>query len=113
MRRRAWLYPVTLLGGVALTWFLLLLGLDYFASFRGGADFHSVMSPYSAEDVQQTLGSMPGVVVAILGIAITVVSIILQLSATRYTPRVTEMFFLNRTNLLMMGFFVMTSIHYI
>jgi hypothetical protein len=111
MRRRAWLYPVTLLGGVALTWFLLLLGLDYFASFRGGADFHSVMSPYSAEDVQQTLGSMPGVVVAILGIAITVVSIILQLSATRYTPRVTEMFFLDRTNLLVMGFFVVASVH--
>jgi len=57
------------------------------------------------------LGSLPEVVVAILGIAITVVSIVLQLSATRYTPRVTEMFFRDRTNLLVLSFFVITSIH--
>ena len=61
--------------------------------------------------MQQTLGSLPSVVVAILGIAITVVSIILQLAATRYTPRVTEMFFRDRTNLAVMGFFVVASIH--
>jgi hypothetical protein len=110
-RRRVWLYPVLVLGGAAALWFFALLLLDYLLSFHAGPSFRAVLSPFTAEDVSQSLGSMPSVVVAILGIAITVVSIILQLSATRYTPRVTEMFFLDRTNLLVMGFFVVASIH--
>ena len=45
-----------------------------------------------------------------LGIAITVVSIVVQLAATRYTPRVADMFFRDRTNLAVMGFFVIACI---
>jgi len=33
------------------------------------------------------------IIVAVLGIAITVVSIVVQLAATRYTPRIADMFF--------------------
>ncbi len=110
-RRNMWRYPVLALGGAALACFLVLLGLDFLLTFHHGKAFEEIFSRWSASDVQQTLGSMPSVVVAILGIAITVVSIILQLSATRYTPRVTEMFFLDRTNLLVIGFFVVASIH--
>ena len=108
---RVWLYPLALLGGTAAAWFLLLLGLDYLLTFTGnGRAFWIQLTGYSPSDVQQALGSLPEVVAAILGIAITVVSIVLQLSSTRYTPRVTEMFFLDRTNLLVMGFFVVATI---
>jgi hypothetical protein len=109
--RRAWLYPVLVLGGVALGWFLLVLGLDYTLSFSGTGGFWSTVASYSPGDAQSTLGNLPEVVVGVLGIAITVVSIVLQLSATRYTPRVTEMFFRDRTNLMVMGFFVVASIN--
>jgi hypothetical protein len=56
------------------------------------------------------LGSLAQVIVAVLGIAITVVSIVVQLAATRYTPRIAEMFFKDRTNLGLMGFFVVSSL---
>ena len=50
------------------------------------------------------------VVAAILGISITVVAIIVQLAATRYTPRVTELFFKEPTNFWVLGFFVVTCV---
>ncbi len=110
--RRPWLTPLALLGGTAMGWIFFLLSLDYLVSFsQPGAQFWGLLSHLTSADVQQALGNMPEVVVAILGVAITVISIILQLSATRYTPRVTEMFFLDRTNLMVIGFFVVSSIH--
>jgi hypothetical protein len=62
------------------------------------------------ETLQNALGSLAQVVVAVLGIAITVVSIVVQLAATRYTPRIAEMFFRDKRNLAIMGFFVLASI---
>lgn len=109
-QRRSWLYPMFVLGGVALGWFLLLLVANHLLSGRPRA-FWSLLSGYRSEDIQGAIGNLPEVVVGVLGIAITVVSIIVQLSATRYTPRVTEMFFRDRTNLLVLGFLVITSIH--
>jgi len=62
------------------------------------------------ETLQNALGSLAQVVVAVLGIAITVVSIVVQLAATRYTPRIAEMFFRDKKNLAIMGFFVVACI---
>ena len=110
--RRTWIYPLIILGGTAAAWFLLLLGLDYLVFYSApGANFWDQLTDYSPSDVQQALGSLPEVVAAVLGISITVVSIVLQLAATRYTPRVTEMFFTDRINLLVMGFFVVATVH--
>jgi hypothetical protein len=64
-----------------------------------------------AETLQNALGSLAQVVVAVLGIAITVVSIVVQLAATRYTPRIAEMFFRDKKNLSIMGFFVVACIN--
>lgn len=107
-RRRVWLYPLILLGGGAAALFFALVLIDLSAT---NGNFWSVITSAGPSDVQGALGNLPEVVVAILGIVITVVSIILQLSATRYTPRVTEMFFRDRTNLVVLGVFVITSIH--
>jgi len=63
------------------------------------------------ETLQNALGSLAQVVVAVLGIAITVVSIVVQLAATRYTPRIAEMFFRDKKNLAIMGFFVVACIN--
>lgn len=110
-RRRVWIYPLIILGSVAVVWFLLLLGLDVYVSLEEERRFWSVFSAYSSQEARDVLGNLPEVVVAILGIAITTVSFILQLAATRYTPRVTEMFFRDRINLVIMGFFVVASVH--
>lgn len=107
----AWAAPLALLFVIAVAWFALLLGLEYLISFDGQTSFWTAMAYHSTADLQAALGNLPEVVVAILGITITVVSIILQLSATRYTPRVTEMFFQDRINLTVWGFFVLASLH--
>ena len=60
--------------------------------------------------MQNALGSLAQVIAAVLGIAITVVSIVVQLAATRYTSRVADMFFRDKTNLGVMGFFVVACI---
>ena len=47
---------------------------------------------------------------AVLGLALTVSSIIVQLAATRFTPHITSLFFRARTNLLVLGFFVTATV---
>ena len=64
-----------------------------------------------AGTLQNELGALAQVIVAILGIAITVVSIVVQLAATRYTPRIADMFFRDKTNLAIMGFFVVACLN--
>ena len=65
---------------------------------------------YDAETMQNALGSLSQVIAAVLGIAITVVSIVVQLAATRYTSRVADLFFRDRINLGVMGFFVVACV---
>lgn len=65
---------------------------------------------FDVETAQNALGNLAQVVVAVLGIVITVVSIVVQLSATRYTPRIAPLFFRDNKNLAMLGFFVVTCI---
>lgn len=55
------------------------------------------------------LTSFSEVTVAVLGIAITVVAIIVELAANRYTPRITELFVNDRVNQAVMTFFVVTT----
>ena len=65
---------------------------------------------FDSDTLQNALGSLAQIIAAVLGIAITVVSIVVQLAATRYTSRVADLFFRDRTNLAVMGFFVVTCI---
>ncbi len=55
-------------------------------------------------------GSFVEVIAGVLGIAITVVAIIVELAATRYTPKITDMFIRNRTNTVVLGFYIFTSL---
>lgn len=65
---------------------------------------------FDIETLQNTLGSLAQIIVAVLGIAITVVSIVVQLAATRYSSHIASLFFRDRTNLAIMGFFVVACI---
>ena len=56
------------------------------------------------------VGSSAEVVAAVLGIAITVVAIVVELAANRYTPKITNLFVRHPTNAIVMGFFVLTTI---
>ncbi|MEZ4317330.1 MAG: DUF2254 family protein [Myxococcota bacterium] len=65
---------------------------------------------FAEPGAHETLGSFSEVTVGILGIAITVVAIIVELAANRYTPRITELFVNDRVNQTVMGFFVLTTV---
>src|SRR4051794_30423456 len=103
------------LAAFALTLFAALWLVDYF--FIDAATAHRKDGPFvqlfdfDALTMQNALGSLSQVIAAVLGIAITVVSIVVQLAATRYTSRVADMFFRDRTNLVVMGFFVVACIN--
>ena len=113
--RPALIRTVALLAGFAVTLFGAFWLLDYF--FVGpppGADAKGPVSQlfhFDAETLQNALGNLAQVIAAVLGIAITVVSIVVQLAATRYTSRVADMFFHDRTNLFLLGFFVVACIN--
>ncbi len=113
MRRRS----VAILAGLAvfaLALFAAFWLIDYFLIDASAA--HRKEGPigqlfdYDAQTMQNALGSLSQVIASVLGIAITVVSIVVQLAATRYTPRVADLFFRDRINIGVMGFFVIACV---
>lgn len=99
-----WLYPLGASGALFLAFRIVDISN---APKKVVADFFGVMS---ADDASRIMGGTGEVIAAILGIVITVASIIVQLAATRYTPRITEMFFRDLTNRIVIGVFVVSAI---
>ena len=95
---------VVLFGGFWLIDFFLL----HHPSGPGGP--LTRLLDFDPDTLQNALGSLAQIIAAVLGIAITVVSIVVQLAANRYTSRVADMFFRDKTNLAVMGFFVVSCI---
>ena len=56
------------------------------------------------------LGSFAEVITGVLGIAITVVTIIVELAATRYTPKISDLFIRNPVNISVLSFYVVTCL---
>lgn len=105
---------LALLAALAVALFGLFWMLDFFVLRRaeapagvGPLDF---FVDYDATTMSNALGNLAQIIAAVLGIAITVVSIVVQLAATRYTSRVADMFFRDKTNLTIMGFFVVSCV---
>ena len=101
---------------VALVVFFTFWLLDVFLFGRRSAAATNLgawrlLVDFDPETLQNALGNLAQVVAAVLGIVITVVSIVVQLAATRYTPRIGKMFFRDRKNLAIFGFFVVSCIN--
>ena len=97
--------PVLILLGVAVALYGALYTLDQMVT---GEAKHGYFG-FNEDQVNDAVGSLSGLFAAILGIIITVVSIIVQLSAERYA-HVTQMFLRDRTNLAVLGFYVLSCI---
>lgn len=93
---------------VALVMFLVFAALEGLGSFwMNPESWLAGLDPISALD---TLSNAAEVVAGVLAIAITVVAIVVQLAATRYTHRITSMFVREPANVLVISFFVLTTI---
>jgi len=107
--RRHWLLPILVLTGAALMLFWGFYLIDHFVT--GGAAGKTVLGPldryihFDPQSITDAVSSLAGIVAAVFGIVITVVSIIVQLSADRYTG-VARMFLKDRINLGVMAFYV-------
>jgi hypothetical protein len=97
--RLPWI-QVSLLFAIALA--LLLAGLLP-ALLDGTARINAAGLP-------DTLGNAAEVMAAVLAIAITVVAIVVELAATRYSHRVTELFLRARTNRAVLSLFAVTAL---
>lgn len=111
---RQWVVQITVLVVLGLGVFWLLLALDHWVTgvkedptLRTG-----LFQRYFAFDpstISDAVSSLAGVIAAIFGIVITVVSIIVQLSANRYTG-VAQMFLRDRLNLAVMAYYVVACV---
>src|SRR5690349_4654967 len=112
-RKRLWIYPIMILGAIALVGFACFYLIDYHVTGGGrvenpdGALRHYVaFDPGSITDAISALGGMTA---AVLGIVITVVSLLVQLSSERYTG-VAQMFLRDRINVAVMAYFVVACV---
>ena len=110
--RRQWLQPVVLLVAIALSAFALFYLLDlYFTGARapGYEVGAKTYFDFSDDHITDAVGQLGSIMAAVLGIVITVVSIVVQLSAERYTG-VTTMFFKDRTNVLVLAYYIVACV---
>lgn len=108
--KRIWLIPLSSLLGASMAVSFVFYTLDLRHPENAGLSYWDVFKHISASDAGNLMSGVGEVIAAILGIVITVASIIVQLAATRYTPRITEMFFRDRTNIAVMSFFVLSAV---
>ncbi len=112
---RAWGTPIFAILTVASVIFALSLWMDLITAVNPEEDptFAQLIDSLVHQDKDQarnTLGGLGEVMAAVLGLALTVSSIIVQLAATRFTPHITVLFFRARTNVLIIGFFVISAV---
>jgi hypothetical protein len=112
-----WSLPFLAILGIAIVIYLTSFWLDQVTAATDTAEratwrglFRSILDQ-DIEQARNTLGGLGEVMAAVLGLALTVSSIIVQLAATRFTPHITQLFFRARTNLLILGFFVTSSVY--
>jgi hypothetical protein len=104
---------MAILGGIALLVFAALYALDHHVT-GGISDPHpgSAVGRYLRFEptlISDALSGLAGMTAAVLGIVITVVSLLVQLTAERYTG-VAQMFLRDRRNIVVMAYYVVTCV---
>lgn len=110
--RRMWLYPIVGITGFALFLFAAVYSLDYFVFSAYPERETGPLAHYlefTADLVTDALPALGMTIVAVLGIILTVIAIIVQLSSDRYTG-VALMFMRDRINISVLSYFVVVSI---
>ena len=87
---------------------LLLLAVSWIAGTL--ATPAVLLAQLDAETLQAALGNTGEMMTAVLAIAITVVAIVVELAATRYSHRVTALFLKDRINLMLLGLYTVTTL---
>jgi len=111
--KKQWLLPIGALTSASLLVFWGFYSIDHFVT--GGDSQPPPVTPvgryvhFDPTSITDAVSSLAGMIAAVFGIVITVVSIIVQLSADRYTG-VARMFLRDRINLVVMGYYVIACV---
>lgn len=110
---RLWLLTITFLGSVAVALYFLVYTLDFFLVAKRAKDlgFWEMFTRLTPEDAGNAVGGMLEVFAAVLGITMTVASIVVQLAATRYTPRITDLFIRDRITQSVVAYYLLSAIY--
>jgi hypothetical protein len=112
--RGQWVLRIGVLLAVAAVVFWTLYSLDFFVT--GGVSQTTPTNPFShylkfdPGSISDAISSLSGNIAAIFGLVITVVSIIVQLSADRFTG-VARMFFRDRLNIGVMAYYLVACVY--
>lgn len=101
--RRLWLWPILVLAALSLVVFAAFYLID------GGSGSVGRYLGFEADMITDALPALAGMTAAVLGIVITVVSIIVQLSAERYTG-VAQLFLRDRVNAAVLAYFIVACV---
>ncbi len=106
----SWIFPILL---VSLLVAVLHVGVRFadVVSFTGIRSFAELFVLAESDRVTDAIGGMAEVVVALLGLVITVVAIVVQLASQRYTPKLVELFVADRINIGYFTLMVVTSMY--
>ena len=98
------------LGALALCVLVLVLGRDFSTTKPLNLWELKNYFQFSPESVSNSIGILSSIVAAVLGIVFTVVSIVVQLAATRYTAAVTDIFLRDSKNKWIIAFYIVCCI---
>jgi hypothetical protein len=103
------LYAFVLLSGLALSWFVMSNLLD-----GGAANIFTSpigwLDSLDTDSALNTISEAASIVAGILGIAITVVAIVVELAANRYSHRITWLFLTEPVNIVITSLFMLTTV---
>jgi hypothetical protein len=107
-----WLVPIAILGGIALIGFATFYLFDH--NVTGGtthphAEGVASYTHFEPSMIADAMAGLAGMTAAVLGIVITVVSLLVQLTSERYTG-VAQMFLRDRTNVFVMSYYVVVCV---
>ncbi len=106
--------PIAILGGIALLGFATFYLFDHYLT-GGAAEAQATATAagryvrFEPNLIADAMAGLAGMTAAVLGIVITVVSLLVQLTSERYTG-VAQMFLRDRTNVMVMAYYVVTCV---
>ncbi|MBI3992568.1 MAG: DUF2254 domain-containing protein [Candidatus Lambdaproteobacteria bacterium] len=105
---KLWVYPLAVVTGIAV---LLYVGVRLFdfELTTHTLSWFEVLFQTKPDYVGDAIGGVSEVLIAILGLVITVVAIVVQLAAQRYTPKLVDLFVTDRANILYFMLMVVAS----
>lgn len=106
---KPWVIPSTAIVSVSILLLLFTRGVDILL-YHFNANVFGALYTQDAGNLTNTIGGLGELVSAIMGIEITVLAIIVQLAANKYSSKIMELFIQNRINIIVIMLYVITAI---